>query len=56
MDAGDAPYHGAARLEADLARIRRRFVTTDYVVDEIRDCFTTDHHFRQAVVNPLLKT
>ncbi len=122
-DAGDEHHRAAERLQAELARKGRRFVTTDYVADEtvtlllvrhshsaavdfldtvarsealrlewtgpdrfhaagslfrrhadkewsftdcvsfaimhelnIRDCFTTDHHFQQAGFTPLLRT
>jgi uncharacterized protein len=120
-DAADEHHAAAAHLQAELARKRRRFLTTDYVADEtltlllvrhshsaaadfldtltrsealhlewvgpdrfhaaaslfrrhadkqwsftncvsfalmrelnIRDCFTTDHHFQQAGFTPLL--
>ncbi len=33
-DSSDEHHDSAARLQADLARDRRRFVTTDYIVDE----------------------
>jgi predicted nucleic acid-binding protein len=121
-DASDGQHHRAVLLQAELALKRRRFLTTDYIVDEtvtlllvrhshtaaadflqtvatsellqlqwvssdrfhaaakyfarhddkewsftdcvsftlmhelsIRDCFTTNRHFRQAGFNPLLK-
>lgn len=121
-DSSDEYHDSAAHLQADLARDRRRFVTTDYIVDEavtlllvrhshaaaaeflntarrsqylqlewttlerfdaaadlfthhrdkewsftdcvsftlmrelnIQDAFTTDHHFRQAGLTPLLQ-
>ncbi|MEY2428516.1 MAG: uncharacterized protein QOJ40_1401 [Verrucomicrobiota bacterium] len=121
-DAGDEHHAEAVRLQSELARKRRRFLTTDYVADEtttlllvrhshsaavdfldtltrsealrlewveqdrfeaaaslfgrhkdkewsftdcvsfavmrelnIRDCFTTDHHFGQAGFTPLLR-
>ena len=120
-DAADAHHARAVRLQAELAHKRRRFLTTDYILDEtatlllvrhshaaavdflqtafaseflqlqwvdsdrfhiasklfaqhddkewsftdcvsfvvmhelsIQDCFTTDHHFRQAGFIPLL--
>ena len=122
-DAADEQHTAAVRLQTELARKRRRFLTTDYVADEtvtlllvrhshsaavdfldtlarsealrlewvgpdrfhaaasffrrrgdkewsftdcvsftlmrelnIRDCFTTDHHFQQAGFTPLLGT
>jgi predicted nucleic acid-binding protein len=122
-DAADEHHARAVRLQADIARKRRRFLTTDYILDEtatlllvrhshaaaadflhastaseslqlqwvdsarfhtaarlferhddkewsftdcvsfavmhelnIQDCFTTDHHFRQAGFIPLLES
>ncbi len=122
-DASDGYHEKATRLQSELARKKRRFVTTDYILDEtvtlllarhshgaaadflqtvtttaalrlewvdserfhkaadfftrhddkewsftdcvsfsvmhelnIEDAFTTDHYFRQAGFNPLLRT
>src|SRR5262245_58369086 len=33
-DAGDEYHNAAVRLQSELARRRRRFFTTDYIVDE----------------------
>jgi predicted nucleic acid-binding protein len=46
-DAADEHHERAVRLQTDVARKGRRFLTSDYV--------TTDHHFRQAGFNPMLE-
>jgi predicted nucleic acid-binding protein len=48
-DAGDQHHRAAVCLQADLARKRRRFLTTDYVVDETATLLTLRHSHAAAV-------
>jgi predicted nucleic acid-binding protein len=48
-DARDEHHSSAVRLQAQLARKRRRFVTTDYVVDETATLLLIRHSRSAAV-------
>src|SRR5258708_4252350 len=48
-DAGDDYHSAAVRLQAELARKRRRFMTTDYVVDESATLLLVRHSRSAAV-------
>jgi uncharacterized protein len=47
-DAGDAHHEAAARLQEQLAGKRRRFVTTEYVVDETVTLLLMRHSHQAA--------
>ena len=48
-DAGDEHHQRAIRLQAHLARRHRRFVTTEYVVDETVTLLLVRHSHAAAV-------
>ncbi len=48
-DARDEHHSSAVRLQAELARRRRRFMTTDYVVDETATLLLIRHSHSAAV-------
>lgn len=48
-DAGDEHHAAAVRLQASLVRQRRRFVTTEYVVDETVTLLRMRHSHAAAV-------
>ncbi len=48
-DAGDEHHAAAVRLQADLVRQRRRFLTTEYVVDETATLLLMRHSHRAAL-------
>jgi predicted nucleic acid-binding protein len=48
-EAGDEHHAAAVRLQSELGRKRRRFVTTDYVVDETVTLLLVRHSHAAAV-------
>ena len=48
-DAGDEHHAAALKLQADLARKRRRFLTSEYVVDETVTLLAIRHSHAAAV-------
>jgi uncharacterized protein len=48
-DAGDEHHAAALRLQAELARARRRFLTTEYIVDETATLLLVRHSHAAAV-------
>lgn len=48
-DAGDEHHAAAVRMQGDLARRRRRFLTTEYVVDETVTLLLVRHSHAAAV-------
>ena len=48
-DGADEHHESALRLQADLVRKRRRFMTTEYVVDEIVTLLLVRHSHEAAV-------
>jgi predicted nucleic acid-binding protein len=47
-DAGDQHHGAAVRLQSDLTRKRRRFLTTDYIVDETATLLLVRHSHAAA--------
>src|SRR3989442_14648740 len=48
-DASDSYHRSAVRLQAELLKKRRRFLTTDYVVDETATLLLVRHSYAAAV-------